>query len=79
MTKVVAIDAWAQETGANTRARRCAVCALPPEVLAEITRGWMELGYRAKVVVRYLEAAGYNVSQPMLAYHFTQGRHGEAQ
>lgn len=76
--KVVAIDAWAVETGAANRQRRCAVCVLPPDVLAEITRGWNELGYRAKVVLAYLEAAGYRISQPMLAYHFTQGKHGEA-
>lgn len=78
MSKVMDIGAWAKETGADRRKRRCQVCTLPPEILEEITRGWRELGYRAKVVSAYLDAAGHPVSRPMLVYHFGESGHGGA-
>lgn len=70
MSGIVSIDAWAEESGAGRRPRRCAVCVLPPNVLTEITRGWTELGYRSTLIAAYLEAAGHPISKPKLVYHF---------
>lgn len=48
---------------------------LPPEVFAEIERGWKEDGIRATVILRWLESEGYPVSSGSLQNHFTRGHH----
>lgn len=66
-------DEWARE--ASPPNRRCKVCALPAQTLAEVKRA-RDAGYGTITIARFLAAQGYTqVSSSSLENHFRRGGH----
>lgn len=65
-------QSWAQENGAQNR--RCKVCALPPDLLAQLIAA-RDAGYGSVLLSRFLVDQGHRVSVSSLENHFKRGGH----
>ncbi len=71
---VGALHEMDKERTAARKLKLCAICSLPPELLAVVNQGWRE-GVTGKTIHAYVEQQGHQISIHTIKSHFIAGRH----